>query len=118
MVLLCAACLHTSLYDGSCTLGTKRRDSETLINIFLLNTFSVACPNEHDPGVVSDCYLVYGVEDVFVDVALSVHGQRVVGALVIVLQEDVLKGHGVLLLERHHHLVAEAKQHQLMEGGK
>jgi hypothetical protein len=30
----------------------------------------------------------------------------------------VLKGHGVLLLERHHHLVAEAKQHQLMEGGK
>jgi hypothetical protein len=96
----------------------KERFAETLINIFVLKTFSIACPNKHDPGVVSDCYLVYGVEDVFVDVALCVHGQRVVGALVIVLQEDVLKGHGVLLLERHHHLVAEAKQHQLMEGGK
>lgn len=58
-------------------------------------------------------HLLYGIEDVLVDVLLCVNGEGVVCGLVVVLEEEVLEGHGVLFLEGHHHVVAEAKEHQL-----
>jgi len=58
-------------------------------------------------------HLIDGVEDVVVEVVLRVDGDGLVGAFVVFLEEELLEGHGVLLLEVHHHLVAQAKQHQL-----
>ena len=43
---------------------------------------------------------------------LGVDGE-VAGAFVVILEEELLEGHGVLLLEAHHHLVTQAEQHQL-----
>ena len=50
-------------------------------------------------------YLLHGIEDVVVDVALRVNSKGVVCGLVVVFEEEVLEGHCVLLLESHHHLV-------------
>lgn len=64
-------------------------------------------------------HLLDGIEDVLVNILLRVNGKGVVCGLVVVFEEEVLEGHGVLLLEGHHHLVAEAKKHQLrQDGGK
>lgn len=58
-------------------------------------------------------HLLDGIEDVLVNVVLCVNGEGVVCGLVVVLEEEVLERHGVLLLEGHYHMVAEAKEHQL-----
>lgn len=58
-------------------------------------------------------YLLHCVEDVLINIVLGVNGEGVVCGLVIVFEEEVLERHGVLFLEGHHHLVAEAKKHQL-----
>lgn len=60
-------------------------------------------------------YLLHDVEDVVIDVALRVNSKGVVRGLVVVFEEEVLEGHRVLLFEGHHHLVTEAKQHQLQQ---
>lgn len=62
-----------------------------------------------------DYHLIHGVEDVVVDILLCVNGKGVIWGLIVVLEEDVLEGHSVLLLKGHHHLVTEAKQHQLQQ---
>lgn len=50
-----------------------------------------------------------------VNIVPRVNGEGVVRGLVIVFEEEVLERHGVLLLEGHHHVVAEAKEHQLRQ---
>lgn len=62
-------------------------------------------------------HLLDGIEDVLVNVVLCVNGEGVVCGLVVVLEEEVLERHGVLLLEGHYHMVADAKEHQLRHGG-
>lgn len=52
-----------------------------------------------------------------VEVALGVDGVGVAGAVHVVLEEEVLEGDGVLLLERHHHLVAEPEEDELRDTG-
>lgn len=52
-----------------------------------------------------------------VEVALGVDGVGVAGAVHVVLEEEVLEGDGVLLLERHHHLVAEPEEDELRGTG-
>lgn len=56
-------------------------------------------------------YLIYSVEDVVINIVLVVNSEGVVRGLVVVFEEEVLEGHGVLLFEGHHHLVTEAKKH-------
>lgn len=74
-----------------------------------VTTFSYRCQT----------HLLYGVEDVLVNVVLCVNSEGVVRGLVVVFEEEVLERHGVLFLEGHHHMVAEAKEHQLrQDGGK
>lgn len=58
-------------------------------------------------------HLLHGIKHAVVETALSVDGVGVVRAVHVVLQEEVLEGDGVLLLERHHHLVAEPKEDEL-----
>lgn len=58
-------------------------------------------------------YLLHSIEDVFIDILLCVNSKGVTCGLIIVFEEKMFKRHCVLLLEGHHHLVTEAKQHQL-----
>lgn len=60
-------------------------------------------------------HLLHCIEHVLVEVLLGVDSVGVLGPIHIVLQEEVLEGDGVLLLEGHHHLVAEAKQDELRD---
>lgn len=58
-------------------------------------------------------YLFNGEIDVIVEFLLRVNSLRAV--VPIALQEEVFKRGCILLLERHHHLVTEPKQHQLSD---
>jgi len=62
-------------------------------------------------------HLLHGVKHAVVEVALCVGGVGVVRAVHVVLQEEVFEGDGVLLLEGHHHLVAEPEEDELRDEG-
>lgn len=66
----------------------------------------------------ASAHLLHYMEDVVVDVLLGVNGEGVACGVVVVFEEQVLEGHGVLLLKGDHHLVTEAKQHQLWQRGE
>lgn len=56
-------------------------------------------------------YPIYGKVDEAVQLRLRVHSLR--NVVLIILQEKVFERRRVFLFKRHHHLVAESKQHQL-----
>lgn len=62
-------------------------------------------------------HLVHSIKHAVVEVVLGVDGVGVISAVHVVLEEEVLEGNGVLLLEGHHHLVAEPEEDELTDKG-
>lgn len=68
----------------------------------------------------AQAYLVHDVEHAVIKVLLREDGGAVVVLVLpsVVLDKQLLEGHGAVLLIGHHQLVAEAKQNELGSRGK
>lgn len=59
-------------------------------------------------------YLIEDVMDVVMQIVLPVNGICAHLSVNIIFEEEVLESHQIFLLKLNHHLVAQAKRHQLV----